>query len=85
MSKEKIFKVKTKRIGSISNNTEIVYEGTIKELTEKFSYTLEIGNSYNKKINRNPKGIKSFIKNVQLSYEEKEGSCFTRTSINLAE
>jgi hypothetical protein len=54
-------------------------------LIRSFSYTLEVGNSLNKKVNRNPKGIKTFIKNVQLAYEEKEASCYTRTLIKLVE
>ena len=42
---------------------------TLQELIEYFSYTLECGASYqhekgNKKIDRNPKTIKSLIKNI---------------------
>ena len=42
---------------------------TLEELIEYFSYTLECGASYqhergNKKINRNPKTIKSLITNI---------------------
>lgn len=47
----------------------ITLTGTVAELTQKFSYTLECGASYqhekgNKKINRTPKGIKSLISNL---------------------
>lgn len=78
MAKKKIYKVKT-----ISNSRENIFEGTLEELINIFSYTLEIGNSWNKKINREPKTIKSFIKNLQNSYEEKEAYCYRRTSVYL--
>jgi hypothetical protein len=43
--------------------------GTIAELTEYFSYTLLVGESWqnargNKKINKNPKNIKSLVTNL---------------------
>ena len=57
--------------------------GTLEELIQYFGYTLEVGNSWNSKINRNPKTIKSFISNLQKSYEEKEGNCYTRTFVEL--
>lgn len=57
--------------------------GTIEELTRYYSYTLEIGNSWNRKINRNPKTIASLVKNIQAAFEEKESSCYERTFVNL--
>ena len=57
--------------------------GTLEELIQYFGYTLEVGNSWNSKINRNPKTIKSFISNLQKSYEEKEANCFSRTFVEL--
>lgn len=47
----------------------ITLYGTVAELTQKFSATLECGASYqhekgNKKINRTPRGIKSLISNL---------------------
>ena len=60
-----------------------IVEGTLEYLIGYFSYTLEIGNSWNRKINRTPKTIKSFVTNLQKSYEEKEASCYERTFVDL--
>lgn len=62
----KIFIIESYR--SRSNSTTR-YSGTVEELVMIFSYTLECGASYqhekgNKKINRNPKTIKSLISNL---------------------
>ena len=62
----KIFTVEVTRKG---NKTQ--YTGTLPELIQIFSYTLECGHSWNKKISKIPKTIASFIKNVNMSYEEK--------------
>lgn len=53
----------------VRTNSSITFEGTVPELIEKFAYTLECGASYshekgNKKINRNPKSIKSLVSNL---------------------
>jgi hypothetical protein len=53
----------------VRTGSSITFEGTIPELIEKFSYTLECGASYshekgNKKINRNPKSIGALITNL---------------------
>jgi len=45
---------------------EYISEGTVAELVENFSYTLECGESWqhekgNSKINCNPKGVKSLV------------------------
>jgi hypothetical protein len=45
--------------------------GTLEELIQYYSYTLEVGNSWNKKISRQPKTFSSFIKNVNASIDEK--------------
>ena len=77
MKNQKIYKIqKTYR------NRETFIEGTLAELIKYFGYTLEVGNSWNKKINRNPKTIKSFMNNLCKSYDEKEGG-YERTSIEL--
>tara|TARA_R110001632_G_scaffold76073_1_gene172691 strand:- start:910 stop:1155 length:246 start_codon:yes stop_codon:yes gene_type:complete len=60
----KNFTVITTRRSRTSKQT-----GTILELIEYFGYTLECGKSWehekgNKKININPKGIKSLVKNL---------------------
>ena len=51
------------------NGRTTKFQGTIDELVQCFSYTLECGASYahekgNKKINRNPTTIKSLISNL---------------------
>ena len=56
--------------------------GTLKELTEYFSYTLEIGHSRRKSIPLHPKTIKSLVKAVNDSYDIKDGGL---TSIELKE
>lgn len=74
---------KSYKIQITRKDRDTIKEGTVEELTNYFSYTLEIGNSWNKKINKNPKTIKSLITNVQNSYYEKEASCYERTYIQL--
>jgi hypothetical protein len=75
---EKIFKIEKIRKGRIS-----IIEGTLDYLTQYFSYTLLIGNSYNKKINLKPSTIKSLISNLEKSLDIQEGACYERTLINL--
>ena len=58
-------------------------QGTLEEPISYFGYTLEVGHSWNPKIQRNPKTIKSFISNLEKSYDEKESSCYERTSVRL--
>jgi hypothetical protein len=59
--------------------------GTVEQLVKDFSYTLEIGASWNKKINRYPRTIKSLLKNLQSSYEQREAACYNRTFVALIE
>ena len=52
--------------GETRTNVQV---GTITDLVQAYSYTLEVGESWqhekgNCKINRTPKGIKSLIKNI---------------------
>lgn len=44
---------------------------TLEEWTQYFAYTLEVGNSWDKKISRNPKTIQSLVDNVNRSYDIK--------------
>ena len=81
---EKVFTLiyqRTGRPGGSGDEKEI--KGTLPELIDYFSYTLEIGASYNPKVNRHPKTIKSFLKSLQQAYEEKEASCYQRTYVSL--
>lgn len=80
--KEKTYKVKIEH----TRRGERIVEGTLDYLVNQyFGYTLEIGNSWNKKITRYPKTIKSFVSNLQKSYEEKEAQCYERTFVSLVE
>ena len=66
------------------NGRDTEFTGTIERLAnEVFGYTLEIGQSYNPKINRNPTTIRSLLSNLQKSYEKKEACCYERTSVRL--
>ena len=61
----KVYKVTKER----DRGTAMSFDGTVEELTQCFSYTLECGECYqhekgNKKINRHPKSIDSLIKNL---------------------
>jgi hypothetical protein len=60
-------------------------KGTLDYLNNYFSYTLLIGNQSKSSINKNPKTIKSFISNLQKSYDEKEAALYDRTSVSLKE
>lgn len=66
------------------NDTRDRYvKGTLEDLIGYFSYTLEIGNSWKKSIQKEPKNIKSFVKNLQASYEQKEAAIYNRTLVDL--
>ena len=80
MKKTKIYKIQK----AYKDRTYTI-EGDLEFLKNYFSYIFEIGRSWNKKI-KHPseiKTIKSFITNLEKSYDEKEGACYERTSINL--
>jgi len=58
------------RYGRGSRGNSYYYqEGTLAELTKAYSYTLEVGQSWerekgNKKINRNPKSVGTLVNNL---------------------
>jgi len=84
MKTEKRYSIKTvKHRMSGGNRESLVENKTLSELIDYFGYTLEVGNSWNRKINRQPKTIRSFVSNLQKSYEEKEASCYDRTHVEL--
>lgn len=72
--KEKIYKVRKYDYNIGKNNIKpIETEGTLEELTEYFTYTLECGKQYekekgNRKISVKPKSIESLIKNVNNAF-----------------
>jgi hypothetical protein len=74
-----------KKVDGTRNDRTRYVVGTLEDLISYFGYTLEIGNSWNRKINRNPTNIKSFINNLQASYEEKEAQLYNRTSVYLVD
>jgi hypothetical protein len=75
-----VFSIKQTRKGR-----ETIISKTLPELIEYFGYTLEIGASYDKKVNRNPKNIQAFMTNLQRAYDAKEACCYERTSVELVE
>ncbi len=81
MKKEKKFTV---QINGRNNSTRTT-TGTIQELTEYFSYTLEVGNSWDPKVNRNPKTIKALVSNVNRAYDASTGNGYSGKSIEQVE
>ena len=76
----------------IKTHNEKTYEttGTITELVEYFSYTLKSGASYNgqkgcKKVNTEPKTIKSLITALQNAVYNTQGSCYNQDSYDYTE
>ena len=69
-SKPKLCFLLEDRSGYVSSRKPTIWIGTIDYLVQAFSYTLEVGESWqhergNHKINRNPKNINSLVKNLQ--------------------
>lgn len=85
MKNQKLFTVETRKVYCMVQREDSVniVTDTLENLIKYFGYTLEIGNSWNNKIKRYPKTIKSFINSLQASYEEKEASCYDRTMVTL--
>lgn len=81
VAKGKIYRIE--KSNTKAGSTPRIIEGTLEYLTEYFGYTLEIGNSHKKSINRKPKTIQSLVTNVQNAFEVKEGSMYNRTFIEL--
>lgn len=66
---EKTYKIMIKRYRFGGEASVRYEEGTLEELIKYFSYTLEVGESWqhekgNKKINCNPKSAKSLVTNL---------------------
>ena len=64
---------------------EYTHTGTIAQLTNAFSYTLECGHSWNYKINTQPKTIRGLINALNASVKETQGSCWDQDYYSLAE
>jgi hypothetical protein len=72
------------KVISSKNNRTSEYIGTISDLLEIFSYTIECGKSYehekgNYKINTNPKGIKSLISTINKSRSNAAANGYSNT------
>lgn len=70
----KIFTIEVNTLRMVGNNATRRYTGTFDELKKTFGYTLEAGSSYNgqrgcKKVNPNPKSIKSLVDNLNKAAE----------------
>lgn len=57
--------------------------GTLEYLTSYFGYTLEIGHSWDNRINPKPKTIRGLISAVQKSSDIKYGRTYTREYFEL--
>lgn len=57
-----------------------LWVGTLAQMTDAFSYTLECGNSWNHKIKTADeiKTLKSLVSNLNKSVDETQGGCFDR-------
>jgi len=66
----KVFKVQESKSGRFGGETRTYNQvGTLERLVKAYSYSLEVGQSWehekgNKKINRNPKSIKTLVSNL---------------------
>lgn len=81
---EATYTIRKERSGGRTSDTT----GTLAELIQKFSYTLEKGESYqkekgNKKIDRNPKNIASLIKNLNNAEDNAAANGSSETSYSL--
>lgn len=81
----KVFAIKVSRKGR-----EDITKGTLPELIEYYGYTLECGVSWqhekgNKKINRNPKGIKSLVTNLNNAKSNSASNGCSDTYYEVAE
>lgn len=79
----KIYTVKVTTIRARGEDRVNEVKGTLEELVDYFGYTLEIGHSYNSKINLHPKTIRGFLSAIQKSSDIKYGCTFTRQSFEL--
>jgi len=90
MSKIKIHTIKKVTTSRISNSPDREYtqEGTLAELIEYYSYTLETGRSYghergNKKINVKPKTIGTLITNLNNAVNNVASDGYSMTTYEL--
>ena len=86
MANKKEFTVVSKRYRRMGEDSITEFTGTIEHLTTNvFGYTLECGKSWeheegNKKINKNPKGIVSLIKNLNNAVNNSAANGYSNTT-----
>ena len=64
-------------------NRDTDWIGTVDQLRKAFGYTLEVGNSYDRRINRNPTTARSLETNLNKSYNVKYGSTYSSVSVEI--
>ena len=67
------------------SSRDYFYKGTLPQLIDCFSYTLECGNSWNPRIPRYPKNIKSLISALNKSVKETQGGCYNQDFYELVD
>jgi len=85
MASKKEFSITKNRRGK---NTIIT--GTTEYLIDYFKYTLEAGKTWehesgNKKINTNPRGIKSLVKNLNNAVNNSAANGYSETSFSITQ
>lgn len=85
MKTPKLYNIRMRRIGLSSDSDMETGPRTIDELKRYFGYTLEIGRSWNSKIKHSSdiKTINQLMTALEKSFDEKEGACYSRTSLTL--
>ncbi len=68
--------MKTFTIVKTRRGKETETTATLEEHIKYFAYTLECGNSWNSKINRNPKTAAGLVSALNKSVAETMGSCY---------
>ena len=79
----KTYTVKVTTIRSYGEDRVSEVKGTLEELIRYFGYTLEIGHSYNSRINTHPKTIRGFLSAIQKASDIKYGCTYTRQYFEL--
>jgi len=83
----KTFKIEHSSWSRSGRERKTIYEGTVEDLAGSFSYTLEIGNSWNSKIKLagNIKSISSLISNINKAFDEKNANNYATDSVTLVD
>lgn len=71
-------KAKEYSINKSYKGRDTVITGTLDYLNQYFSYALEVGYSYNRKIPTQPKTIRSLMSALEKATDERYGGCYER-------